>query len=55
MGKVFTHFSKPTRRFVEACIHGIQASSNTKLSSIVRTIDDDIMLIYTEKHLSRKR
>ena len=42
MGKVFTHFSKPTRRFIEECIYGIQASGDTKLSSIVRAIDDDI-------------
>ena len=51
MGKVFTHFSKPTRRFIEECIYGIQASGDTKLSSIVRTIDDDINPIYTEKRL----
>ena len=53
MGKVFTHFSKPTRRFIEECIYGIQASGDTKLSSIVRAIDDDIRPIYTEKKLSR--
>ena len=49
MGEVFTHFSKPTRRFIEECIYGIQASGDTKLSSIVRAIDDDIKPIYTEK------
>ena len=53
MGKVFTHFSKPAKRFVEECIYGIQASGDTKLSSIVRAIDDDIRPIYTEKRLSR--
>ena len=53
MGKVFTHFSKPGRRFVEDCIYGIQASGDAKLSSIVRAIDDDIRPIYTEKRLSR--
>ena len=53
MGKVFTHFSKPGRRFVEDCIYGIQASGDAKLSSIVRAIDDDIKPIYTEKRLSR--
>ena len=36
MGKVFTHFSKPTRRFFKECIYGIQASGDTKLSSIGR-------------------
>ena len=49
MGKVFTHFSKPSKKFVEECIYGIQASGDTKLSSIVRAIDDDIRPIYTEK------
>ena len=49
MGKVFTHFSKPTRRFIEKCIYGIQASGDTKLSSIVRAIDDYIRPTYTEK------
>ena len=32
MGKVFTHFSKPTRRFIEEWIYGIQASGDAKLS-----------------------
>ena len=49
MGKVFTHFPKPSRKFVEECM----ASGDTKLSSIVRVIDDDIRPIYTEKRLSR--
>lgn len=53
MGKVFTHFSRPDMRFIEECIYGIQASGDTKLSSIVRAIDDDIRPIYTEKRLSR--
>ena len=49
----FTHFLMAARRFVEECIYGIQASGDTKLSSIVRAIDDDIRPIYTEKRLSR--
>ena len=53
MGKVFTHFSKPSKKFIEECIYGMQASGDTKLSSIVRAIDDDIRPIYTEKRLSR--
>ena len=28
MGKVFTHFSKPTRKFIEEFIYGIQASGD---------------------------
>ena len=36
MGKVVTPFPKPTKRFVEECIYGIQVSGDTKLSSIVR-------------------
>lgn len=53
MGKVSAHFSKPERRFVEECVYGIQASGDTKLSSIVRAIDDDTRPIHTEKRLSR--
>ena len=53
MGKVFTHFSKPSKKFVEECIYGIQASGDTKLSSIVRPIDDYISPICTEKRLNR--
>ena len=41
------------KKFVEECIYGIQASGDTKLSSIVRAIDDDIRPIYTEERLSR--
>ena len=43
----------PFLETVEECIYGIQASGDTKLSSIVRAIDDDIRPIYTEKRLSR--
>ena len=53
MGKVFTHFSKPTARFVHEMLYGIQASGDTRLSSVVRAIEDDIEPIYTEKRLSR--
>ena len=41
------------KKFVEECIYGIQASGDTKLSSIVRAIDDDVRPIDTEKRLSR--
>ena len=53
MGKVFTHFSKPKARFVRESTYGIQASGDTKLSSVVRAIDDDVEPIQTEKRLSR--
>ena len=53
MGKVFTHFSKPKARFVREATYGIQASGDTKLSSIVRAIEDDVAPIQTEKRLSR--
>ena len=52
-GKVFAHFSKPSRRFIEECIYGIQASGDTKLSSVVRAIDDDIRPILTGKRPGR--
>ena len=53
MGKVFTHFSKPKARFVREATYGIQASGDTKLSSIVRAIEDYVAPIQTEKRLSR--
>ena len=53
LGKVFAHFSKPRKKFLADMLYGIQASGDTKLSSIVRAIDDDIRPIYTEKRLSR--
>ena len=31
MGKVFTRFSKPAKKFIEECIYGIQASGDTLL------------------------
>ena len=49
----FTHFSKPKARFVRETTYGIQASGDTKLSSVVRAIDDDVEPIQTEKRLSR--
>ncbi len=42
MGKAFTHFSKPAKKFIEKCICGIEASGDTKLSSTVHAIDDGI-------------
>jgi hypothetical protein len=42
-------FSEPIKKFAEERIYVIQASGDTKLSSIVRAIDDDIKPIYTEK------
>ncbi len=53
LGKVFTHFSKPTKRFIGEMLYGIQASGDTKLSSVARAIDDDIKPFMTEKRLSR--
>jgi len=52
-GKLSTHFSKPTQRFVEQMLYGIQASQDVKLSSIGRALDEDIPLIKTEERLSR--
>ena len=53
LGKVFTHFSKPKAKFVREITYGIQASGDTMLASVVRTTDDDIAPIQTEKRLSR--
>ena len=41
LGKVFTHFSKPRKKFLADMLYGIQASGDTQLSSIMRAINDD--------------
>ena len=53
LGRVFAHFSKPKARFVRESTYGIQASGDTRLSSIVRAIEDDVAPIQTEKRLFR--
>lgn len=53
LGKIFTHFSKAKMRFLYEAMFGILASGDTKLSSIVRALDDNTKPIYTEKRLSR--
>jgi len=44
----------PKRKFIHQMIYGIQASKDVKLSSIARTLDEDIPLIKTETRLSRQ-
>ena len=46
LGKVFTHFSKPKARFVREATYGIQASGDTKLSSIVRVKSRSVLSWY---------
>ena len=54
LGKVFTHFSKPQQKFLADILYGIQASGDTLLSSIMRTINDDPEKKHAvEKRLSR--
>ncbi len=53
LGKVFAHFHRPTQRFIGEMLYGIQAAGDTKLSSVVRAIDDRVKPIMTEKRLSR--
>ena len=54
LGKVFTHFSKPKKKFIADMLYGIQASGDTQLSSIMRAINDDASMRYAvEKRLSR--
>ena len=54
LGKVFTHFSKPKRKFIADMLYGIQASGDTQLSSIMRAINDDPAMRHAvEKRLSR--
>ncbi len=45
--------SKPLREFVGEMLFGLQASSDVKLSNLARSLEDDILLINTEDHLSR--
>jgi len=52
-GKLSPHFSRPSRRFIEQMIYGIQASGNVKLSEISRSLNERIALIKTETRLSR--
>ena len=54
LGKVFTHFSKPKKKFIADMLYGIQASGDTQLSSIMRAINDDARASHAvEKRLSR--
>ena len=50
--RVSVGFPKPTRRFVREMIYGIQASQDTKLSSIGRALGEEIALKKTEERLS---
>lgn len=52
-GKLSSHFSKPTQRFVEQMLYGIQTSGDVKLSLIARSLGEDIALLKTETRLSR--
>jgi len=45
--------SRPQRKFVHQMLYGIQASQDVKLSSIARSLQENIPLIKTEDRLSR--
>ncbi len=45
--------SKPLRNFVGQMLFGIQASQDVKLSSIARSLEEDLSLLKTEDRLSR--
>jgi len=47
------HFSKPTLKFIEQILYGIQASGDVKISSITRTLGEDITGKKTAERLSR--
>ena len=54
LGKVFAHFSKPKKKFLADMLYGIQASGDTRLSSVMRAINDaPDMRHAVEKRLSR--
>ncbi|UCF06064.1 MAG: transposase [bacterium] len=52
-GIFYPHFSKPHTKFIEQMIYGIQAGRDVKLSSIGRSLGEDILLKKTEERLSR--
>ena len=52
-GIFYPHFSRPQAKFIEQMIYGIQASRDVKLSSIGRSLGEDISLKKTEERLSR--
>jgi len=52
-GIFYPHFSKPRSKFIEQMIYGIQAGRDVKLSSIGRSLGEDISLKKTEERLSR--
>ena len=51
--KLSPHFSVPKQRFVEQMLYGLSATQDVKLSSIARSLEEDVALISTEKRLSR--
>jgi len=52
-GIFYPHFSLPRLKFIEQMIYGIQAGRDVKLSSIGRSLGEDISLKKTEERLSR--
>jgi hypothetical protein len=52
-GIFYPHFSLPRSRFIEQMIYGIQAGRDVKLSTIGRSLGEDISLKKTEERLSR--
>jgi len=52
-GIFYPHFSLPRSKFIEQMIYGIQAGRDVKLSSIGRSLGEDISLKKTEERLSR--
>jgi hypothetical protein len=52
-GKLSSPFSKPTGRFLEQMLYGIQTSREVKLSEVARSLGEDISLLKTETRLSR--
>ena len=52
-GIFYPHFTKPQGKFIEQMVYGIQASRDTKLSSIARSLGEKISLKKTEERLSR--
>ncbi len=53
LGIFSPHFSKPKARFIAQMIYGLQAGGDVKLSTISRSLGEEIALKKTEERLSR--
>ena len=53
-GELSKNLSKPSRRFIEEMLYGIQASGSVRLSSIARSLGEKIRVKKTIDRLSNR-